>query len=214
MQERENIREKFKSEVIPSNPEPKIQARYTATRWCVNDKRQTEKARRLKVLLKAEVTGLALLLDRRRALLLLLVLSGASHDTSLLVVANTLLEEVGLASQRDVLHEVEGVGGVVHLGVAERQKQTVSDELNVLAHESCVHAEECARKGVREELLLNLDGLGDNGFDRIFAGACIEQREQEAGEVGVHALITRDELVGEGKTGHETTLLQPEDGSE
>jgi len=30
----------------------------------------------------------------------------------------------------------------------------------------------------------------------------------------VHALITRDKLVGEGKTGHEATLLQPEDRSE
>jgi hypothetical protein len=152
-------------------------------------------------------------LDRRRALFLLLVLGSASHDTGLLVVADTLLEEVGLASQRDVLHEVEGVGGVVHLGVAESQQETVSDELDVLAHESCVHAEQSTWQSIREELLLNLDSLGDDGFDCILARACVEQREEQASKVGVHALVTGDELVGEGKTGHETALLQPKDGS-
>jgi len=36
--------------------------------------------------------------------------------------------------------------------------------------------------------------------------------EEEAGEVRVHAFVAGDELVGEGETGHETTLLEPEDG--
>jgi hypothetical protein len=167
--------------------------------------------RRLEVLLEAEVARLALCLDRHHTLFLLLVLGSASHDTGLLVIADTLLEEVGLASQRDVLHEVEGVGGVVHLGVAERQQQTVSDELDVLAHESCVHAEQSTWQSIREELLLNLDSLGDDGLDCILARACVEQREEQAGKVGVHALVTGDELVGKGETGHETALLQPED---
>ena len=39
-------------------------------------------------------------------------------------------------------------------------------------------------------------------------------REQEAGEVGVHALVTADELVGEGQARHKAALLQPEDSSE
>ena len=38
--------------------------------------------------------------------------------------------------------------------------------------------------------------------------------EQKASKVGVHTLITRDELVGEGETRHQATLLQPEDGGE
>lgn len=32
-------------------------------------------------------------------------------------------------------------------------------------------------------------------------------REEEAGKVGVETLISGDEFVGEGETGHETTLL-------
>jgi hypothetical protein len=127
------------------------------------------------------------------------VLLCASHDTGLLVVTDALLKEVGLASQRNVLHEVEGVGRVVVLGVAESQEQTVGDELNVLAHERGVHAEQSARQRVAKEFLLDLNGLGDDGEDRLLAGAVVEEREEEAGE---------------GKTGHETALLEPEDGRE
>ena len=35
-----------------------------------------------------------------------------------------------------------------------------------------------------------------------------------AGEVGVQALIPRDELIGEGESGHERAFLEPEDGAE
>ena len=35
--------------------------------------------------------------------------------------------------------------------------------------------------------------------------------EEQASEVGVHTLITADQLVREGQTRHETTLLEPED---
>jgi hypothetical protein len=170
--------------------------------------------RHLKVLVEAEVARLALGLGCRRRALLLFVLLRAGHDTSLLVVTNTLLEEVGLASKRNVLHKVKGVGGVVNLGVAQGEQQTVSNELDVLAHELGVHAEKSARQRVAKELLLDLNSLSDDGLDRLLAGAVVEKREEQAGEVGVHALITRDQFVGEGKTGHQTTLLQPENGCE
>jgi hypothetical protein len=34
--------------------------------------------------------------------------------------------------------------------------------------------------------------------------------EEQAGKIGVHALITADELIREGKPQHEATLLEPE----
>jgi len=37
---------------------------------------------------------------------------------------------------------------------------------------------------------------------------------QKAGKVSVHSFVTRDEFVREGKTGHKSTLLDPEDGTE
>ena len=38
--------------------------------------------------------------------------------------------------------------------------------------------------------------------------------EEQAGEIGVHAFVAGDELVGEGETGHETAFFEPEDGGE
>ena len=56
-------------------------------------------------------------------------------DACALVVADFLLEEVGLAFHGDHVHPVEGVFGFVLLLVAEREEESVCDELDVLAHE-------------------------------------------------------------------------------
>jgi len=170
-----------------------------------------KRARQLKVVIKGEVTTVLVLVLLGAILLLLL---GGGHDTSLLVISDTLLEEVGLAAEGDVLHEVEGVGGLVDLLIAEGDKETISDELNVLLHEVGVHAEKRARKSLSKELLLIYDNLGDDLLDDLLTRAVLQVRVKETGKVGVQTLVARDELVGEGKTRHETTLLQPEDGGE
>ena len=36
--------------------------------------------------------------------------------------------------------------------------------------------------------------------------------EEDTGKVGVHTLVTADELIRKSKTGHQAALLQPEDG--
>jgi hypothetical protein len=148
------------------------------------------------------------------AVLVGLLLVGGGHDTSLLVVTDTLLEEVGLAGKGDRLHEVEGVGGVVVLLVAKGDEQTVSDELNVLAHQLGVHAEQTTREGIGQELLLDTDSLDNDVLDNLGLGAVVEVREQQTSEIGVETLVTRNKLVGESETRHQTTLLQPKDGSE
>lgn len=139
---------------------------------------------------------------------------GSSHNTSLLVVRDTLLEEVGLSGQGDGLHEVEGVGGVVVLVITELNKETISDKLNVLSHETCVHSEEVAWKGLSKELLLILDGLDNDILNNLLGWLVSQVLEEQAGKVSVETLVTRDELVGEGESRHETTLLEPEDGGE
>ena len=53
-----------------------------------------------------------------------------------------------------------------------------------------------------EELLLNCDSLGDDLPNSVGMRALAEMREQEAGKVGVHALIAGDELIGERETRH------------
>ena len=161
--------------------------------------------RRLKVLVKGQTVAVAGL-----ALVLLGILLGAGHDTSLLVVTDPLLEEVGLTSQGDTLHEVKRIGSVEVLLVAESDQETVSNKFNVLAHEHSVHAQERARKSISQELLLDSDSLDDDVLNNFLGWAPVKVREEQTGKVSVKTLITRDELVGEGKTGHQASLLQPE----
>lgn len=73
----------------------------------------------LKVVVEGEVTAVGVF---GLSASLLGNLLGAVHDTSLLVVGDALLEEVGLATERNVLHEVKGVGRLVDLLVAESDK--------------------------------------------------------------------------------------------
>ena len=164
----------------------------------------------LKILIKSKIPPIHMFLLLLPPLLLL----RTSHDTSLLVITHSLLEEVGLARQRDVLHEVEWVGSFVILLVAKSKKQTISHELDVLVHELGVHAEQSTGQSFSQELLLDGHGLGDDVLDGLFARAVVQVGEEEAGEIGVDAFVTGDELVGEGETRHETTLLEPEDGGE
>lgn len=142
-----------------------------------------------------------------------LFLLGAAHDTGLLVVTNTLLEEVGLTGQGDVLHKVKGVGGVEVLLVTQGHQKTVGNELNVLAHQVSVHTQQSNGKSICQEFLLNGHGLDNDVFHDLLIRTDVQVREQQTGEVRVEALITRDELVGESQTRHQTTLLQPEDRS-
>jgi len=49
--------------------------------------------------------------------------------------------------QRDQVHPIKGVTGIVRLGAAQGQQQTVGAELDVIAHEAAV---EGGREGGRE----------------------------------------------------------------
>jgi len=62
--------------------------------------------------------------------------------------------------------------------------------------------------------LLNGDCLGDDILHGLLAWAVVQVGEEQAGEIGVHTLIARYQLVGESETRHETTLLEPEDRCE
>lgn len=53
------------------------------------------------------------------------------------------------------------------LGVSEGDEETVGDELDVLAHELSVHTKESARKGFREELAFDINGLSDDVKDSL-----------------------------------------------
>jgi hypothetical protein len=166
----------------------------------------------LKVFVEVEVTTI-LSLGLRLGSGILVLLLGTSHDTSLLVITNTLFKEVGLAGERDVLHEVKWVGRLVVFVIAESKEKTIGNEFDILLHQVGVHAKESARKSLSQELLLDFDSFGDNILNSLLAWAVLQVREEKAGEVGVETLVTGDQFIGECKASHQTTLLQPEDGS-
>lgn len=98
--------------------------------------------------------------------------------------------------------------------VAEGEEEAVSDEFDVLLHEAGVHAQQRARQRLGQELLLDGHGLGDDVLHGLLARAVVQVGEEQAGEIGVHAFVAGDELVGEGEAGHEAAFLEPEDGGE
>ena len=98
-------------------------------------------------------------------------------NASLGVIRHALFEEVGLALKRNHVHEIEGVGGIVDLLIAKSNEQTVSNELDVLAHELGVHADEGDGKSISQELLLNDDGLLDDLLQELGVGPPPEMAE-------------------------------------
>mmetsp|Transcript_23987 Transcript_23987/g.61075 ORF Transcript_23987/g.61075 Transcript_23987/m.61075 type:complete len:309 (-) Transcript_23987:646-1572(-) len=139
---------------------------------------------------------------------------GCLHDAGALVLAHAALEKVGLALQADHLHPVKGVGHAPQLLVAKRQQQPVGHKLDVLAHEVGVDAHQAARKRLGAELELQLHRLGHDGKHLLLRQLALQVAVQRARKVGVQALVTGDELVGEGEAGHQAALLEPEDGAE
>jgi hypothetical protein len=96
--------------------------------------------------------------------------------------------------------------------VPERHEQPIRDEFNVLIHQGRVHADERDGEGVGEEFSFDRHGFHDDVLDGVRTRAFTEVTEEETGEIGVHAFVTGDELVGKGETGHGTALFEPNDG--
>ena len=139
---------------------------------------------------------------------------GFVHDTSLLVFSNSFLEEIGLAVERDVFHEIKGILHTIDLGAFELGEKAISDILNVDSHQLAVHADESDGESFRQKLSLDLDGFADDLSDSFFAGFVHQVLEHETGEVSVKSFVSGDQFVAERESGHKPTLFEPENGSE
>lgn len=73
------------------------------------------------------------------------------------IFGDSLLEEVCLALQRDHVHEVERIGGLVVFGIAKRQQKMVRNELDILVHEAHIHTDQ-----IDWECILYQDISSDN----------------------------------------------------
>lgn len=84
------------------------------------------------------------------------------HNTSLLVLANSLFEKVCLSLERNKFHPVERILCVENLILAQGNQQSIGDKLNVVGHEATVHADEVDGEGFADKLLFNGDCFGDD----------------------------------------------------
>ena len=128
--------------------------------------------------------------------------------------ADPLLKEVVLALHADALHEIKGIGRLEGLAVAELGQEAVGDKLNVLPHELLVHANEVAREGLGNELLLNGHGLSDNAMDLVGLDLVDNLLVEFGGKVRVEPLVPGNEFIARRQAGHQAPLLDPEDGAE
>ena len=138
----------------------------------------------------------------------------AHLDSGLLVVTDSLLEEVGLSLEGNHVHPFKWIFDVPLLWDSQAKEQTVSNKLDVLRHQTRVHTDQLNGERLGHKVSLDLDGLADDLQDAFVRQFVIKVLVQQAGKISVHALVTRDQFVGEGQARHETTLFEPEDRAE
>jgi len=136
---------------------------------------------------------------------------GVIPNSTLGILSDALLEEVSLSLERDTVHPVKGVLSTIDLGLVEVEQEAVSTELNVVAHEVCIHAEELDRNSVTDKLMFNLDSILDNLSNAEGGGRGDKISMELTCKVTMKTFVTANELIGEGQAWHEATLLKPKD---
>ena len=126
----------------------------------------------------------------------------------LLVLPNPLLKEIGLPLQRNQLHPIKRVLGIIDLRAPQCHQQPIRHELDVLAHQITVHPHEGTGKRVARELLLNRHRISDDPLDSVLAQLGPEETVEQTGEVAVEAFFTGDQLIGEGEARHYSNFIR------
>ena len=110
-------------------------------------------------------------------------------NTSLGILRNSLLEEIGLALQRYHFHPVERVRHMVVLTVTESNQQSVGAELDILGHHLGVHSNELYRQCLGDKHDFNLHSPVDD-FTNSRLGELVDKfREKQASEIAVQTFI-------------------------
>jgi len=131
-----------------------------------------------------------------------------------LILGDSLLEEIGLSSHGDELHPVEWVFGIVDFFAAEALQQTIRHILDVLVHQTSVHANQFAIQTFADEFPLDFNGTLDDRLHVSLRKLVLQHAVQQTCEVSVESLVSGDELIGKSETGHEASLFEPVDGAE
>lgn len=131
------------------------------------------------------------------------------------IIGNPLFKKIGLAVERDLFHERKGVALEKQLRVPELHQEPIRDKTDIVLHEVGIHTNQSHREALADEFLLDNHSLVDDDVRLLDGDLVIDVRIQQDGKIRVQPLVPRDPLIRfpEG-LGHETPLLQPEDGAE
>lgn len=79
--------------------------------------------------------------------------------------------------------------------------------LDSLAHQCRIHANQPDGERIAQKLLLNHDSFPHDRLYSLHWRPTFEMGEEKASKVGVKSLVAGDELVGEAKARHESSLF-------
>merc|ERR1719509_668076 len=137
----------------------------------------------------------------------------SSHNSHFLILPDPFFKEVSFALQRNGFHEVEWIDNVVSLGTVQLHQEPVRHKHDVLDHQLIVHSNQSHGKSFSQELTLNVHSILDNLQHSLLSWFVDQMFEEKTSKVSVKSFISGDQLIGEGESGHQTSLLQPENGS-
>merc|ERR1719509_200307 len=137
----------------------------------------------------------------------------SSHNAHFLILPDPFFKEVSFALQLNGFHEVEWIDNVVSLGTVQLHQEPVRHKHDVLDHQLIVHSNQGHGKSFSQELTLNVHSILDNLQHSLLSWFVDQMFEEKTSKVSVKSFISGDQLIGERESGHQTSLLQPENGS-
>ena len=75
-----------------------------------------------------------------------------------------------------------------HLFTTEFNEKSIGDKLDVLAHQFAIHSDQSARQCVRQELLLDINGLSNYVTNRLHWRFMHDMFEEQASKISVQTL--------------------------
>jgi hypothetical protein len=95
----------------------------------------------------------------------------------------------------NTIHPWEGVGNIIDSRLFQFVKEAIGTELNVLAHEGCIHTHEVELKHLANEAFFDMDGTVDNLPDADRARKFELDIVEDTGNITLKGFIMADELI-------------------
>ncbi len=114
----------------------------------------------------------------------------------------------------DCFYPLKWVANFVVSTAAKGDQESVGAGLDVVAHHDQIHLNDFNREGIDNKFHLNVNCTADDINEAFFRKTVSQFGVKEACKVTVEPFVTADKFVAETKARHESTLFEPEYGTE